>query len=1643
MHVDVFWVITALLSFPPIAQCKPLYVMIAPQILKVDTVTNVFVEVQDYPESSRMHVTIRVLNFPTKDSQLHNTTVELTGQNNYQSIAQVKIPYRETVFNADSDKKQYVYLQANFPDRTLEKVVLVSFQSGYIFVQTDKTIYTPDSIVKYRIFVMDTNIKPVDNQVIIETVTPDGIIVKTQTSAPDNGMMTGDFGLASPVINGIWQISAKFKNDPHLNYTAEFEVKEYVLPRYQVKLKPDRPFFYIDDQKLLVNIEAEYLFGQPVEGSALAVFGIIVDNKQINFPESLQRVPIKRGKGFVELKREHIHTVLKNSEDLVERTIFISVSVMSESGNEIVEAQRGRIHIVKSPYTIHFTRTPKYFKPGMPFYLTVYLTNPDQTPAEGVELFVDKIKENMSGKTSSNGMVKLTVNTDKQSSSLKIIVKTRDPWIRMDRQAENEIEVHSYTPKQNSKNYLHIDVTASELKVGDLFTVKLNLGDSTGIQMNQDFTYLVISKGRIVSFHRFKGSGNVLIALPMTVTKDMVPSFRIVAYYHVDSSEVVSDSVWVDVKDTCMGTLEVQQEDKLSENLPSSLINLKITGDPGAKVGLVAVDKAIYVLNNRSRLTQAKIWDYIERQDIACTAGSGIDAMGVFYDAGLLFESDNAGGTVNRREFSCPSASKRRRRDVSMLQLRNTLVGQFHGTLKQCCLDGMVKNLLEYSCERRSEYIEDGDECKKAFLYCCHNVTSMKEEAIETELILAKSSEEDIEDIFNDFSTRTSFPESWMWDTIMLPNCDSNTSCKTTSVTEKRYLKDSITTWVITAISLSKDKGICVANPKEIVVQKKFFIDLKLPYSAVVKEQIEIKAVLHNFLPSSEQNEQERVFVELLNTGTTICSEASNKKHRKTFKMAAMSSHTVTFPIIPLAVGEFDIEVRAAHFSWEKVDKVKKKLKVVTNGVLTKAGETTLVLDPARHGGSQNLLISKPILKDQMPGTDAKTYIIARGQPLVQLTEQAISGEHLGRFIEKPYGCAEQNMMRMALPVIATHYLDKTNQWNEIGVDRRAEALNHISTGFSTQQSFRNSDHSYGMFHRLRGNMWLTAYVVKIFSMAHKLISINPNVICDTIKWLISNTQQWNGSFQQMGVNALHHTAFVLMALQEGTTVCSDSVTNLESSKKKAIEYIENHISSAADPYVVAMASYTLANAGKLKKDIFEKFFQHSSDGSHWPVPSNTIFTLEATGYALLTLVKIKNFTAARPVMRWLTEQQGYMGHYESSQATVVVFQALAKYLETVEQPKDSALQVVLTSTARRNPITLTFTKGSKDLQRSDRFNTKENLTVKASGSGEGSISVVTFYYTRPMKKTSDCKNFELNVTFKKELKCSYEDAQESYKLTIEIRFLSTDHNAGMTIVDVSMMTGFKPDLEDLEKLVKGKDRYIHKYEEDKDLTERGSLIIYLNKVSNTIKERIVFKVHKMMEVDSPHPAGVSVYEYYSDEKRCVKFYDAEREEGLLGTVCQSNVCICADENCAELKVDVPSMDQRKKTACTNTDYIYVAALDQVKRSGKSDLYTFNITHVIKEGTEDSVEGQKRDFSAHSRCSSKMNLKQGKSYLIMGPTPTRTIQQSYWYTLTAQTWLEYWPTDEEGKGRDKNMRERYSGMLDLKNKFEEKGGCQT
>ncbi|XP_034722257.1 complement C3-like, partial [Etheostoma cragini] len=93
---------------------------------------------------------------------------------------------------------------------------------------------------------------------------------------------------------------------------------------------------------------------------------------------------------------------------------------------------------------------------------------------------------------------------------------------------------------------------------------------------------------------------------------------------------------------------------------------------------------------------------------------------------------------------------------------------------RECCVDGMRTTPLSYTCERRAEYIGDGDACVQAFLFCCREMETQRAERKEDELILARTDQLKYKES-DDITSRTNFPESWMWIDQTLPACPQDT----------------------------------------------------------------------------------------------------------------------------------------------------------------------------------------------------------------------------------------------------------------------------------------------------------------------------------------------------------------------------------------------------------------------------------------------------------------------------------------------------------------------------------------------------------------------------------------------------------------------------------------------------------------------------------------------------------------------------------------------------------------------------------------------------------------------------------------------------------------------------------------------------
>ncbi|XP_023670396.2 complement C3-like [Paramormyrops kingsleyae] len=1689
----------------------PRFVLLAPNLLRTDSDENIYLEANGVSEP--LTVTITVEDFPERIIQLLHDTVHLGKDNDYKALKAIQLPSKS--FSRESKSNSYVYLTVNFGSHVAEKVLMVSFHSGYIFIQTDKPVFNPGDILNYRAYVANPEFRAVNSSVAIEIQNPDGLVIHgVSRSVARNGIFSENYRLPDIVSEGVWKILAKFDSWPQNQFSSEFEVKKYVLPAFNVTLTPNKPYFSVDDSELEVEVTASYLYGEPVKGTAYVVFGVEVNKEKRRLPHSLKLIE-NLEKGMAVLKMSDIQKTFPNIKELVGCPIYVKASVLTSTGSDLVEAERSGIKIVESPYQISFKDTSKFFKPGLPFDLMVQVTHHDGSPAPNVP-FKLTLNSDTVAISSHRGVSEVSLNMPPNPQLQTITAETTKSDLKAEHQAKRQLVVWPYTPFNTmSQNYLYISGGARQVSVGARLNMEVHMRNS--VESHKDlikhFTYLVLNKGKIVVADHMPRSGQLVTSIPLVVTPEMMPSFRFVAFYilpWVGTSEVVADSVWVDVVDRCVGTLKITEAEGGNEPIyqPGKPFKFEIRGDPGTSVSLLAVDNAVFLLNNQNRLSQSKIWNVVERGDIGCTQGGGQDSQGVFSDAGLTFHSNNVRVTDTRQGVKCAKSS-RRRRSVRILQNKSTLEDQYKDrTLRRCCQDGMREIPMDYSCARRSRYVTEGFECVQAFLHCCSQyrgeeldshtsrptitepatgfaisrhvpfmqspvrtmarkfmLQSMPSVQSRSEQVVKQNEEEEEEeeaDVIKerDVYVRSKFFETWLWNEITLPHSPaSGHGDGLASHTVMSALPDSITKWGILAIGSSPTKGFCVADPYNIVARKDFFVDLRLPYSVARNEQVEVKAVIHNY------NDQDMEVIVILYKTTDICSVAFTEDHRQEVSVRAQSSRAIPYTIIPLKAGQQELEIKVLGRGFTGHDGVRKRLRVVLEGV-QKTKVQSFVLNPSLQGdkdGKQLVKISNIKLDSVVPNSIPETYINVRGSVIADTIDNSISDDSLASLLRMPGGCVEQNLASITLPLIATHYLDRAQQWESVGVQRRLEAVTYIKKGYEKQLAYAKKDNSYPPYRNEGTSTWITAYVVKVFSMTYPIVSINQEHLCGPLLYLLKQKQQLDGSFKEDnpvyaaamtgGIQGVESTAtltaFVLIAMSEAKAVvdCHEPGLSTENQMRKSVSYLRNQLPRLSRPYSVAIAAYALALMGE-DRDFLRDHMQRvaSTDLTHWPDSDNSLFTLEATGYALLAHVKTGEMERAGPIFHWLNGRRKQGGGYGSTQPTMVVLQSLSNYLIQKPPPQDLSLNVALSIHGRRD-TTWSFTPKTAYQARSTKTNINQEFTVEASGKGQGILEIVTIYNELPDDQDKkSCKNFELQVSIEEisDGKPS-PDNERSYRLDINVRALGQDE-VRMTVLDITLPTGFVPETRDLETLTNSVDRYINNYEIVDSLSDRGSLIIHLFKVSNTQSETISFRLLQKFNVGLIQPSSVTVYEYYNPEHRCMKFYSPLGEKAELQQICGEETCRCAEGDCCVSKKRDKSLTSfmRHDVACDGLKYVYKVGVSKISR-GQYDRYEVEIKNVIKEGTHTGIQAPgKIIFLSHAGCRNGLDLQEGRDYLIIGPPEDVWHQDgdtsSFTYVLGKRTWVELWPTEAECQS-DASLQETRSQMEEFATSILE-NGCQ-
>ena len=814
--------------------------------------------------------------------------------------------------------------------------------------------------------------------------------------------------------------------------------------------------------------------------------------------------------------------------------------------------------------------------------------------------------------------------------------------------------------------------------------------------------------------------------IELTASHLMAPSSRLLVYQILPNNEIAADYLPFSVR--AAYPHEVQVGFEREEVRPGDPVDIDVQTQGESRVGLVAVDRSVFILAE-NRLNLQQVFSELERLYL--------EPQAELHDARYLetietrgaHETFEAAGTIVLTNKDVPSG------ETFDLFLDDGLV--------------MMEAALEVEEEAAQEAAPDSAERD--------GPTGTLAEVQRV---------------------RQYFPETWIWQDIQ--------TGEDGSAVVAVEAPDSITTWMLRAVGISKQHGLGVGESSLRVFQP-FFLTVDLPFSAIRGEEFPVRIALFNYLDTPQQ-----ILVEIEEADWfDLLDEPA-----KSVAIDASDIGGAEFTIRPTRLGTGPVKIVAR--STEAADAVIKNLLVEPEGVDVEIVENHVV----SGGDERELALGVP--PGAIDGSE-RAYVALTGSLLTQ------SIEGLDRLLRMPFGCGEQNMILFAPNVYIARYLAETGQLKP-EIMARAEHL--MLVGYQRQLTYRRSDGSFSAFGNSDpvGSLWLTAFVLKTFAEARDLMYIDRTVLDEAAAW-IESLQLGDGSFESVGF--LHHqellgglrgrdalTAYVAIALLEA---------GRDNATASAIRYLEGRLASIDDPYTMAITAYALELSGSAARDqAYEKLMSMAQEDENgalfwggagppaqdYPSPGhgNRSAAIETTGYALLALTEHGDLVNASRAARWLAGQRNALGGFGSTQDTIVSLNALTSLSASVRSDVD--MTITLRSGDWQEEVRIT--PGNSDVMQIVQVPLGDALSVEAEGKGDAVLQSV-LRYNVPEARTQVQDVFDITVDYGTD----HVEVDDLITISASVTFTPPGPiQAGMVVLDVAVPTGFEPVRETIATLV-------------------------------------------------------------------------------------------------------------------------------------------------------------------------------------------------------------------------------------------------
>uniref|UniRef100_A0A3B5R761 NTR domain-containing protein n=1 Tax=Xiphophorus maculatus TaxID=8083 RepID=A0A3B5R761_XIPMA len=480
-----------------------------------------------------------------------------------------------------------------------------------------------------------------------------------------------------------------------------------------------------------------------------------------------------------------------------------------------------------------------------------------------------------------------------------------------------------------------------------------------------------------------------------------------------------------------------------------------------------------------------------------------------------------------------------------------------------------------------------------------------------------------------------------------------------------------VTTWNTEVFCVSPH-AFGLAHPVLLSVFKPFSLDFKLPYFMIWGESLELKSIVHNYLPTplkikiTAAASSSYILTPLSTDQSTFCLCAG--EHKLTFLSGDLTV-SLTAEAVSSQTSCCDKEVTVPESGHSIVVtrplKVKVEIMCFDNNKKKSRCRNIYVLLSKAYGLIN--VIKETHIPDNVISGCLKAKVSVSGNILSR------SVENLGDLLYLPYGCGEQNIAFMAIDTYILHYLQKTNKLSQ---ETEKKGINYLITGYQRQLAYRKKTGAFSTFEKGEENTWLTAFVMVTFYKVQSFIYIDPKIIEEARKWLDCQ-QRDNGCFKVSGKlynnyirgdvsDEVTVTAYVTAALLE-TNVPNPVV-------KKSLSCLKDYIYDFSNTYTTALLAYVFTLAGN--REARSKLLHYldsvaikEGDLQHWcltPKQNPCPLCVEITSYVLLAKVGDSlsegDLSCSSNIIRWLIKQQSYYGGFESTQDTAVAIKAMTLY---------------------------------------------------------------------------------------------------------------------------------------------------------------------------------------------------------------------------------------------------------------------------------------------------------------------------------------------------------------------------------------------